>query len=102
MICPIDILEADGYLQNLITAAKIDKTVSGIPKLPSHSGKIEQSQARGVWIPATSADPYAGSNNTNNQKRRDQSAYYTFIYQKAISHLREKASAALLEVCHLR
>lgn len=71
VICPVDILESNekgGYVQRVLKAAG-DK-VSDVPTLPSYSGQIEQSGARGTWIPATSADPYGGANNGNNQKVR--------------------------------
>lgn len=89
VICPIDILESPGYMECLVKSANL-KDMKEVPTLPSHSGQIEQSEARGVWIPATSADPYAGANNSNNQKRRNQSAYYTFVYLQAIEELRKQ------------
>jgi SNF2-related domain len=96
IICPIDILESndksdDGsnsYMERVLKAAGHD--ISSIPTLPTYSGQVEQSGARGVWIPATSADPYGGANSTNNQKRRNKSAYFTHIYLTAIQSLREK------------
>jgi len=89
VICPIDILEAKGYMEHLIKSAKLENTKDA-PRLPSHTGQIEQTGAKGVWIPATSADPYAGGNNANSQKRRNQSAYFTFVYLKAVQELRNK------------
>jgi SNF2-related domain len=96
IICPIDILESNdksedgtnGYMERVLRAA--GHNIKGIPSLPAYSGQIEQSGAKGVWIPATSADPYGGANNGNNQKRRNQSAYFTHIYLSAIQSLREK------------
>lgn len=55
VICPVDILQADGYMDRLLKAAGIK--LADVPKLPTYSGQIEQNGARGVWIPASSADP---------------------------------------------
>jgi hypothetical protein len=90
IICPIDILESTGYLQNLIDKAGPDQYGQKLPTLADRSGQKEQNGARGVWIPHTSTDPYAGGKNPLSQKRRDESAYYTYIYQKAIDAVREK------------
>ena len=60
-----------------------------MPSLPPYSGQTEITAASGVWIPSTSADPYAGGNNPLNQRRRDDSAFYTYIYSKAIDAIRE-------------
>ena len=91
VICPIDILEAKGYMDHLIKYAELSENMEETPKLPSDAGYTEQTGARGVWIPATSADPYAGgANNATNQKRRNQSAYFTFVYLNAIQALRER------------
>jgi hypothetical protein len=61
-----------------------------VPKLPQYCGQIEQTGARGVWIPMNSADPYAGGNNHKNQRRREESAYYTYTYTNAVQKLREE------------
>jgi len=90
VICPVDILEAKNYLEDLFRAAKLKKEIQEVPKLPPYSGQMEVTEAKGIWIPATSQDPYAGSNNSNNQKRRNVTAYYTFIYLKAIQELRNQ------------
>jgi len=42
-------------------------------------------------ISASSQDPYGGANNTNNQKRRNEAAYFTYLYHDYISKLREKS-----------
>ena len=90
VIAPIDILESKDYLQNVIKkATKMKKDIDGCPKLPAYTGQLEKLGADGVWIPASSADPYGGANNSNNQKRRNESAYYTFIYLDCIQKLRE-------------
>jgi hypothetical protein len=92
VICPIDILESKGYLKNLIQSAKLGDTFEkDVPNLPTYTGQQEKNAARGVWIPATSADPYGGANNPLSQGRRDQAAYYTYIYTKAIQALREQS-----------
>jgi len=88
VICPIDILESAGYMERLLKASG-DKA-KDVPTLPSYAGQIEQSGAKGVWIPASSADPYGGANNGNNQKRRNQSAFFTHVYHTAIQTIRQK------------
>ena len=90
IVCPIDILESDGYLQNLVDKAALDDHVHGLPSLPPYTGQVEQNMARGVWIPHTSTDPYAGGNNPRNQRRRNESAYYTYVYKKAVLKIRTK------------
>ena len=87
VIVPIDILESTGYFDNLMKLAKLDK-MKPYPKLPTYSGQKELNGARGVWIPATSADPYGGANNSSNQANRNEAAYYTHVYQEAIKKLR--------------
>ncbi|CAB9508230.1 C-5 cytosine-specific DNA methylase [Seminavis robusta] len=92
VVCPVDILESKKYLANLVQKAGLDKTTSAehLPKLPAYSGEREQIEARGVWIPHESADPYNVGSKTNDQQRRNKSAYYTYVYQSAIQSLREK------------
>jgi len=56
VLVPIDILESKGYFENLVEKAKLSKAYKQkLPKLPSHSGQKEINEARGVWIPASSA-----------------------------------------------
>jgi hypothetical protein len=86
VICPVDILESKGYLEFLLKTGGLN--CEDVPKLPRYSGQKEQMGAVGVWIPATSADPYGGANSGNNQKYRDQSAYFTFLYSRAIQNVR--------------
>ena len=94
VIAPIDILESSGYLENLFRMSKLERFQKHkMPKLPDYSGQKEMNAARGVWIPATSADPYGGGNNPLSQRRRDQSAYYTVAYQEAIDSIRAQAFA---------
>lgn len=89
VIAPIDILESKDYLLNAIkTATKMKNNIDRCPKLPTYTGQLEKVGADGVWIPASSADPYGGANNNNNQKRRNESAHYTFIYLDCIQKLR--------------
>jgi len=90
VIVPVDILEAKGYLECVVKASKVAISASDLPKLPQYTGQKEQIGAKGVWIPATSTDPYGGGNNPLNQKRRTESAYYTHVYQSAVDKLREK------------
>ena len=90
VIIPVDILEAKGYLECVVKGAKLGINPSDLPKLPTYAGQKELIGAKGVWIPSTSADPYGGTNSHHNQSRRNQSAYYTHIYQSAIDKLRER------------
>lgn len=86
VICPVDILESEGYLSNLLKKCKMD--ANDFMSLPKYTGQVEKSEAHGVWIPATSRDPYAGGNNPQSQKRRNESARYTHVYMSAIDRLR--------------
>jgi hypothetical protein len=60
VICPVDILESSGYLENVMqmSGSKVDDC----PKMPAYAGQKELTGATGIWIPATSADPYGGAN----------------------------------------
>jgi len=60
VIVNVNILDSKGYFENLLDMAGLRDEVKNIPKLPSYTGQQEQIQARGVWIPHTSMDPYAG------------------------------------------
>ena len=86
VICPVDILESEGYLKNLLKMSQSD--VRDCPVMPQYAGQKELTGASGVWIPATSQDPYGGANNVNNQKRRNASARYTHVYLSAVHKLR--------------
>ena len=89
VIAPIDILESKDYLFNVINKTSEKKmNADNCPKLPTYTGQQEKVGADGVWIPASSQDPYGGANNSNNQKRRNESAHYTFIYLDCIQKLR--------------
>ena len=90
VIVNVDILQAEGYLENLLKKAGLGDEVKNIPGLPQYTGQIELNQARGVWIPAASNDPYGGANNPNNQKRRNHTAFYTSLYNKGVQALRKK------------
>ena len=89
VICPVDILESDGYLKHLLDTTNSDD-VDDCPVMPRYAGQKELTGASGVWIPATSADPYGGANNSNNQKRRNASARYTHVYLSAVKKLRKQ------------
>jgi hypothetical protein len=96
VLVPIDILESKGYFENLVEKAKLNKAYTQkLPKLPSHSGQKEINEARGVWIPATSADPYAGSNNSTNQQNRNISAFFTHVYHEAIRKIRDEKTTTI-------
>lgn len=88
VICPVDILESKGYLSHLVKTSGLKFDDS--PKMPAYAGQKELTGATGIWIPATSADPYGGANSSHNQKRRNASARYTHVYLSAVHKLREK------------
>ncbi|GKY91341.1 hypothetical protein MPSEU_000106300 [Mayamaea pseudoterrestris] len=90
VISPVDILESVGYFKSLVFKSNPQWGERRVPSLPNKSGQLEQTAASGIWIPHTSQDPYAGGNDANSQRRRDDSAYYTHIYSKAILELRKK------------
>lgn len=90
VIVNVDILQADGYLENLLRKADLGHEVKNLPGLPQYAGQIEQTQARGVWIPSSSNDPYGGANNPNNQKRRNHTAFYTTQYNRGVQALRQQ------------
>ena len=90
IIVNVDILQADGYLPSLLRKAGLGNEVKNLPGLPQYAGQIEQTQARGVWIPSSSNDPYGGANNPNNQKRRNHTAFYTTLYNKGVQALRKQ------------
>jgi hypothetical protein len=70
VICPVDLLEASGYMARLarVSAGVNDPKV--VPQLPKETGQVEKNGASGVWIPATSQDPFGGANNPKSQQRR--------------------------------
>eukprot|EP00980_Cylindrotheca_fusiformis_P003492 scaffold781_cov132-Cylindrotheca_fusiformis.AAC.11 len=101
VICPVDILESSGYLANVIRMSGSE--VGDCPKMPTYAGQKELTGATGIWIPATSADPYGGANSltellfsfridpkSHNQQRRNASARYTYVYLDAVHALRKK------------
>lgn len=90
VICPVDLLEANGYMARLARVAAGVKDVKEVPQLPKETGQVEKNGASGVWIPATSQDPFGGGNNPKSQQRRNESAYFTHIYHDYIRKLREK------------
>lgn len=63
VICPVDILESDGYLANVVKTS--GSKVEDCPKMPGYAGQKELKGASGVWIPASSADPYGGANSVS-------------------------------------
>lgn len=97
VICPVDILE-DGkktymtHMANVTTGTGKKGTLSKkeVPQLPSETGQVEKNGASGVWFPASSQDPYGGANNPRSQKRREESAYFTYVYHDYIHKLRAK------------
>jgi hypothetical protein len=89
VICPVDILESPGYLGHLLEVSG-GGDADECPKLPPYTGQKELTAAAGIWIPATSADPYGGANNENNQKRRNASARYSYVYLSAIHNIRKQ------------
>ena len=57
------ILESVGYLEHVLRTSGSD--VEDCPKLPQYVGQKELTGASGIWIPASSADPYGGTNNVS-------------------------------------
>jgi len=90
VVCPVDILESHGYMSRLAAVATGTSREGEVPKLPTYSGQIEKNGANGVWIPASSQDPFGGANNPRNQQRRNEAAYFTHVYHKYIEQLRQK------------
>jgi len=90
VICPVDILEATHYMGRLARVSTGSSKNAEVPKLPSQTGQAEKNGASGVWIPASSADPYGGANNPRNQQRRNESAYFTHVYHSYIRNIRQK------------
>lgn len=86
--CPVDILESKGYFSHLLEIS--GDTTTDAPNMPSHSGQDENHQAKGVWVAASSRDPYLGKFGKGDQKSRNESAYYTYVYNTAIQNLRKK------------
>ena len=84
VICPVDMLESKHYMALLSKTATSTKDAKAVPKLPSQTGQVESTGAKGVWIPHSSQDPYGGLMNPRSQKRREESAYFTFVYHNYI------------------
>jgi hypothetical protein len=87
VICPVDLLEAKGYMARLASIAAGVKNEKEVPQLPKETGQVEKNGAAGVWIPASSQDPFGGANNPRSQQRRDESAYFTHIYHDYIRYV---------------
>jgi hypothetical protein len=51
VICPVDLLEAKNYMTRLTRVANGSKRDIDIPKVPTSTGQIEKTGAKGVWIP---------------------------------------------------
>ena len=115
VICPVDMLEAKNYMVTLAKMATGSDKDAKVPKLPNQTGQVEKNGALGVWIPgkdsvyllypelsnhltdifvhlflhrlkASSQDPYGGGNNPRSQQRREESAYFTYVYQDYIRY----------------
>jgi hypothetical protein len=63
IILPVDILESKDYLQHVLEMG--GSSSKDCPNMPRYVGQKEMAGASGVWVPATSADPYGGSNNVS-------------------------------------
>jgi hypothetical protein len=87
VICPVDLLEAKGYMARLARIAAGVKNEKEVPQLPKETGQVEKNGAAGVWIPASSQDPFGGANNPRSQQRRDESAYFSHIYHDYIRYV---------------
>lgn len=51
VICPVDLLEAKGYMSRLARVAAGVKDEKQVPQLPKETGQVEKNGASGVWIP---------------------------------------------------
>ena len=51
VICPVDLLEASGYMSRLARVAAGVKDDKEVPQLPKETGQLEKNGASGVWIP---------------------------------------------------
>ncbi|KAL3914572.1 MAG: hypothetical protein SGARI_000052 [Bacillariaceae sp.] len=59
VMAPINILELNGYINNLMVKSRLENERGyEIPVLPKKIYQKEKAGAAGVWIPATSRDPY--------------------------------------------
>ena len=88
VVCPVDLLEAKGgYMARLARIAAGVKNAQEVPQLPKETGQVEKNGAAGVWIPATSQDPFGGANNPRSQQRRNESAYFTYVYHDYIRYV---------------
>lgn len=92
VIFPIDIIESKGYTENLARKSGLKREGIDIPELPKSMGHAEKPGAKGVWMPASSRDPFGigSGNEVKNQKLRELSAFFTHSYLKAVHKLREK------------
>jgi len=88
VIMPVDILESQDYMKNLIERSGLVDFLKSTPKLPAYAGQYEYNDARGIWIPDSSRDAFGGNNKPKNQERRDASAYFTYVYEKCLTELR--------------
>mmetsp|Transcript_4107 Transcript_4107/g.5670 ORF Transcript_4107/g.5670 Transcript_4107/m.5670 type:complete len:1268 (-) Transcript_4107:118-3921(-) len=91
VIVPVGMLEESKgterpYTRNLV---RVSESFTDIPPAPTFYSQKEAPTIEGIWIPATSQDPYVG--NKGNQRRRDVAAYYTHCYKTALLNLRSKA-----------
>jgi hypothetical protein len=71
VVCPVDIIEAKGYTTNLASTSGLAEDGINIPDLPNSIGHAERPGARGVWVPASSRDPYGMGNATEMKVRNE-------------------------------
>mmetsp|Transcript_27321 Transcript_27321/g.63976 ORF Transcript_27321/g.63976 Transcript_27321/m.63976 type:complete len:607 (-) Transcript_27321:30-1850(-) len=96
VVCPVDIIESRGYTDILTAKSGLTKSkddaMKKIPELPKAMGQQEKPGISGVWVPATSQDPYGrgAQNEMKSQKLRDLSAYFTHSYLEAVKLIRQK------------
>jgi site-specific DNA-cytosine methylase len=83
VIFPVDIIEGKGYIANLVEKSGV-KT---IPPLSKSMGQMEQAGAKGVWIPATSQDPF-GRGSANEMKVSHRNHLHTFGWIVDVSNNR--------------
>ncbi|KAG7339316.1 SNF2 family helicase [Nitzschia inconspicua] len=87
VVAPVDIVESKAYTENLS-----NKSGQPVPEIPKDIGQKERAGVRGVWIPASSRDPFGMGATTEmkNQRKREHSAFFTFTYLQAIESIRQQ------------
>ena len=92
VICTIDILQIKGYTDNLSSKSGLEKkagdSMKKIPDLPKNMGQQEKPGINGVWVPATSQDPYGRG--ANNEMKVRIVVQHLFAFSYCLSHFCSK------------